>query len=258
MFLPKNIARVDLDELTPPQKALVRLVQFLIGLGDQINRDKVIIRSSGLAYSSLLAAVPLIAVVFSLLSAFGALDELKVRVQEFLISNLLPTRQYEIVTKLDQFTSNAAKVGFLGFALFALAAILLLDNVENNFNDIFHVTSRRRVMNKVTAYTSVLVLGTLFIGTSLSLSTRFNAWLDVGVPLDLSFSVVSSAGCFPWFWHFLPFSSHLPWCPSPGCDSRVPSSGRQPRRCCSRSPKGSSPTWWVNRCATRRSTGRWR
>ena len=65
--------------------------------GDQFNRDKVIIRASGLAYSSLLAAVPLIAVVFAVLSAFGALDDLKVKVQEFLLSNFLPTRQDEIV-----------------------------------------------------------------------------------------------------------------------------------------------------------------
>jgi len=210
VFLPENIARVDLDALTRPRRAAVRLVQFLIGLGDQINRDKVIIRSSGLAYSSLLAAVPLIAVVFALLSAFGALDELKVKVQEFLFSNLLPTLQDEIVAKLDQFTSNAAKLGFLGFALFTLAAILLLDNVESNFNDIFHVTSRRRVMNKVTAYTSVLVLGTLFIGTSLSLSTRFNAWIDVGIPVDLSLLSRMLSWLFPlvlaFFAFFIAFS----------------------------------------------------
>ena len=74
MFLTENIARVDLEALARPKRAVVRLSQFLIGLGDQINRDKVIIRASGLAYSSLLAAVPLIAVVFALLSAFGALD----------------------------------------------------------------------------------------------------------------------------------------------------------------------------------------
>ncbi len=205
MFLTENIARVDLEALARPKRAVVRLSQFLIGLGDQINRDKVIIRASGLAYSSLLAAVPLIAVVFALLSAFGALDELKVKVQEFLFSNLLPTLQDEIVAKLDQFTSNAAKLGFFGFVALTLAAILLLDNVESNFNDIFHVASRRRLINKITAYTSVLVLGTLFIGTSLSISARVNAWLHVGVPVDLSFLSRQLGWLFPLILAFLAF-----------------------------------------------------
>ncbi len=205
MLLLEYVARVDLDALAWPQKAVVRLVQFLIGLWDQINRDKVIIRASGLAYSSLLAAVPLIAVVFALLSAFGALDDLKVEVQEFLFSNLLPTRQDEIVVLLDQFTSNAAKLGFFGFAFFTLGAILLLDNVESNFNDIFHVASRRRLMSKITAYTSVLVLGTLLIGASLSISARVNAWLHVGVPLDLSFISRQLSWLFPLVLAFLAF-----------------------------------------------------
>ena len=62
------------------QSAVVRLAQFLIALWDQINRDKVIIRASGLAYSSLLATVPLIAVAMCLDSGAdlpaGALDAL--------------------------------------------------------------------------------------------------------------------------------------------------------------------------------------
>ena len=65
MFLRENLRRLDVSALAAPQRAVVRLVQFVIGLWEQFNRDKVIIRASGLAYSSLLAAVPLIAVVFA-------------------------------------------------------------------------------------------------------------------------------------------------------------------------------------------------
>ena len=186
MILRENLRRLDVSALTVPQRAVVRLVQFVIGLWEQFSRDKVIIRASGLAYSSLLAAVPLIAVVFALLSAFGALDDLKLKVQEFILTNLLPTRQDEIVGLLDQFTSNTAKLGFLGFAFLTLTAILLLDNVESNFNDIYHVPSRRSFFSKITAYTSVLVLGTLFMGASISISAQVNAMFHAGVQLDLS------------------------------------------------------------------------
>jgi membrane protein len=205
VFLRENLRRLDVGALPTPQRAVVRLVQFVIGLWNQFNRDRVIIRASGLAYSSLLAAVPLIAVIFAVLSAFGALDEIKLKVQEFLLTNLLPTRQEEIVTLLDQFTSNTAKLGSVGFAFLTLTAIMLLDNVESNFNDIYHVPSRRSFFSKITAYTSVLVLGTVFMGASISISARVNDMLHVGVPLDLSWVSRQLSWLFPLLLAFLAF-----------------------------------------------------
>ena len=205
MFLTENLSRLDLGPLPLPHRAVVRLLQFVIGLWEQFKRDKVIIRASGLAYSSLLATVPLIAVIFALLSAFGALDDLKAKFREFMLGNFLPARQDDLVILLDQFTGNTTRVGFLGFVFLILAVILLLDSVENNFNDIYHVSSRRRLISKVTSYTSVLVLGTLFIGTSLSISARVNAFVVTGVTLDLSWVSRLSSWLVPLSLAFLAF-----------------------------------------------------
>jgi len=205
LFLTENIARLDVGALPRLQRSVVRLVQFLMALGEQFNRDKVIIRASGLAYSSLLATVPLVAVIYSVLSAFGALDELKVKVQGFLLSNLLPTQHEGIVGILDQFTANTAKLGSVGFAFLALAAVLLLDNIESNFNEIYHVSSRRRLISKITAYTSVLVFGTLFIGASLSISARVETMLLRGVSVDFSFLSRQMSWFFPLALAFLAF-----------------------------------------------------
>jgi membrane protein len=197
VFLTENLRRLDLSGLPLPQRAVVRLVQFVIGLGEQFSRDKLIIRASGLAYSSLLATVPLIAVIFSVLTAFGALDDLQIKVQDFLLSNFLPAQHDEITGMLDQFTTNTAKLGFLGFVFLALAAVLLLDSIENNFNDIYHVTSRRRTIAKITAYTSVLVFGTLFIGASISISARIETMFLRGMTVDLSWITRQLSWLFP-------------------------------------------------------------
>lgn len=205
VFLWDNLRRLDVAELSLPQRTVLRFVQFVAALWDQFIRDKVIIRASGLAYSSLLATVPLIAVIFSVLTAFGALDELQVKVQEFLLSNFLPTQQEEMMALVDQFTVNTAKLGFLGFVFLTLAAILLLDSIENNFNDIYHVTSRRRLVAKITAYTSVLVFGTLLIGTSLSISAQIETALLRGMGVDLSWLSRQSGWLFPLVLAFLAF-----------------------------------------------------
>lgn len=206
MFLWENVRRLDITALSLPKRTAVRSVQFVIALWDQFTRDKVIIRASGLAYSSLLATVPLVAVIFAVLTAFGALDDLQIKVKEFLLSNFLPTQQEEMLALVDQFTGNMAKLGFLGFVFLALAAILLLDSIENNFNDIFHVTSRRRLISKITAYTSVLVFGTLFIGTSLSISARIETeLLRRGMGVDLSWINRQTGWLFPLGLAFLAF-----------------------------------------------------
>jgi membrane protein len=167
--------------------ALRRLWQFALLLRDQCRRDKVIVRASGLAYVSLLAVVPLMAVLFALFSGFGAFDQIEAGVKDFLVSQFLPARQDEIVGYLDQFTANARQLGFLGFILLMASAVLLLDAIEKTFNEIWHVRARRRLVSKLSSYTSVLVFGTLFMGASLTVWARLETFFSSGGVLDRGF-----------------------------------------------------------------------
>jgi len=182
-----------------------RFFRFLHALWDQFNRDKVIIRASGLSYSSLLATVPLVAVLFALFSAFGAFDDLKTKVQDLLFSVFLPTRQDQMVSYIDGFIENTKGLGFVGFVVLILTAILLLDNIESNFNDIWHVTTRRKIISKITAYTSVLVFLTILIGVSVTLTARIRAMLFTGTGIELSFLSKSGSWLFPLAASYLAF-----------------------------------------------------
>jgi len=176
--------RLDLRDLPQWEKAVVRAIQFAQVTLAEFQRDKLVIRASGLAYSSLLAAVPLVAVAFAIFSAFGAFDEVKRRVQEFLFTQFLPTFQDEIVVYFNQFADGARSLGVIGSLALILTSILLLDSVESNFNEIWHVTTRRKIISKITSYTSVLVFGTLLLGASLTFSARIKAALFRDVSFD--------------------------------------------------------------------------
>ncbi len=179
-----HLHRLDLRSLPWWERGVVRFLQFVQALLGQARRDTLIVRASGLAYSSLLAAVPLAVVGFAAFSAFGTFDPIKDRVQDLVFSQLLPTRQDELAAFINQFVEGANKLGLAGFLVFVVAAVLLLDNVESNFNGIWHVTSRRRIIAKITSYTSVLFLGLLLIGASITISARIKAMIFAGVPLD--------------------------------------------------------------------------
>jgi membrane protein len=182
-----------------------RLLQFVLALWDQVQHDKVVIRASGLAYSSLLAIVPLITVLFALFTAFGAFDDLKSKVQELLFSQFLPSHQDEIVNYMDQFVANSRSLGFAGFVALIVTAILLLDNIESNFNDVWHVTTRRKLISKITAYTTVLVFGTILIGVGVTVSASLEATLLTQTGIELSALTRIGGWFFPLVTSFVAF-----------------------------------------------------
>jgi len=205
MRVIEHLRRLDLRALPLWERALVRVIQFVQALLGQMHRDTVVIRASGLAYSSLLAAVPLAVVGFAMFSAFGAFDGLKQKVMDLAFSQFLPTRQEELVSLLNQFTEGANKLGLLGFLFFIFAAILLLDNIESNFNNIWHVTTHRRFIAKITSYTSVLVFGVLFLGASVTIYARAKAMLFTGALIDPSTLARLGTWFFPLLFTFLAF-----------------------------------------------------
>ena len=101
-----------------------------------------------MAYSSLLALVPLSALVFSLLTAFGAFDKLKESIQELIFSQLLPTRQNEIIEYINIFIENTKTLGVVGLLLFTLTSVFLISNIQGNFNDIWNVRKKRNFFSQ--------------------------------------------------------------------------------------------------------------
>lgn len=205
MRVVNHLNRIDVRGLPMWEAAVVRVIQFVQAMWHQLGRDKVVIRASGLAYSSLLAAVPLVAVGFAMFSAFGAFDDVQQRVQELLLSQFLPTSQDVIAEYFNDFAHAASKLGLFGFLFLILTAILLLDNIESNFNNIWHVSSPRRFVAKITSYTSVLVFGTLFIGASITMSARIKAALFRGIRFDPTILERLGTWLFPLSLSFLAF-----------------------------------------------------
>lgn len=164
---PKNLPRV-------PRYA-VRSIQFLLSAWSEFTRNHGLIRASGLAYSTLLALVPLVVVVFSLFSAFGGLAALRDQIQRAIVNLLVPTRHEEIISYLNMFQENARTLGIVGFVSFGLTSVFLLATIRKNFNEIWGVQAEYGLMKNIGTYTSVLVLGTLLIGASFALSTWFNS-----------------------------------------------------------------------------------
>ncbi|MBI9102961.1 MAG: YihY family inner membrane protein [Spirochaetales bacterium] len=157
-FLPAFRKKLD--------KTFLMVRQVSIRTFTEFQNDHCAARAGSLSYSTLMAVVPLSAFVVALLTAFGSFGGLIVELQRFLVDILLPTRQDFFSDLIDQFINNSQALGTVGFFLFAVTSINLIDNITMNINIIWGVRRNGNLIGRFTTYMSSLLFGTLLIAAS--------------------------------------------------------------------------------------------
>jgi len=92
-------------------------------------------------------------------------------VQEFVLESLVPKSVDAIAGYAEQFSENAARLTAVGVAFLAVTALMLMFTIERAFNDIWRVPWRRRWLQRMLVYWTVLTIGPLFVGASLSVTS---------------------------------------------------------------------------------------
>lgn len=142
---------------------------FVFFLTKRAKADAVFRVASSLAYTSLIAIVPLLAIGIAIFSAFPVFDPIRAQLADFLFKNLTPSFEEEIRQYLEVIVKNSGQLGTMGVSGIAVTAILLLSTIEDSFNYIFKVTQPRPIATKVTLYWTVITLGPLLLGTAFSM-----------------------------------------------------------------------------------------
>jgi len=128
--------------------------------------------AAGLTFTSVLALVPLLAVVLAVLTAFPVFTEFRESIERELPKVLLPEPYgHAILGYLGDFAAKAAGVGAAGLAFLALPAFSMILTVDRILNDIWLVHRRRPIVQRLLVYWAVLSFGPLLLGLSLSLTS---------------------------------------------------------------------------------------
>ncbi|MEE9606185.1 MAG: YhjD/YihY/BrkB family envelope integrity protein [Myxococcota bacterium] len=153
----------------------LRFVQFGAMIGEGFVRDRLMLRASALAYFTVLALIPLVAIAVSLVSALGVQLNLSQLVVERIAAGAPGAQQYilELIEK-----ANFGGLGTLGAAALFITTIFGVSNVERALNSIWGVKQERSWARRLPDYLAVLVVAPLLLGTALSLSTTLQSqWL---------------------------------------------------------------------------------
>jgi len=147
-----------------------RVLHFLRFFWKELDNDNCILRAGSLAFSTLLALVPLTAFVFSLLTGFGAFETVRTQLQDFLFRFLIPTQSESALVYIERFIENSRALGVVGLLIFAITSIFLLNGISTNINAIWASASRVGFIRKFMMYLAVIVIGSLLVGASFTLS----------------------------------------------------------------------------------------
>lgn len=149
--------------------------KYLMALWDDINDKRILGTAVNLTYSTLLAFVPIMAVVFAIARGFGYSMYIEDWFRESLASQ--PDAANTIIGFVNSYLVHTKKGVFLGIGLLFMlfTVLMLISNIELAFNDIWQVKRQRSVFRTVTDYISLLFFVPIVIVISSGMSIAVTA-----------------------------------------------------------------------------------
>jgi membrane protein len=218
-FLAEDLWRRELEPRTWTAR-LIGLIQFAVMVGQGFVRDRLLLRASALTYVTVLAIVPLLAIVSSVVTALGVTENVVGPILDQFAA-VAP----EVAEKLRDFVQNAniAGLGTLGAVTLFLTTLLAIGNIERALNHVWGVQQDRPWSRRLPDYLAVLIVAPLLLGLGLSMATTVKSqWIVqrllefpvFGLMYDMGLSqlpTIMLAGAFAFLYWFMPNTTVRPF-----------------------------------------------
>ncbi|MBI4643684.1 MAG: YihY/virulence factor BrkB family protein [Deltaproteobacteria bacterium] len=155
---------------SPGGLLLLKVLRVLILAGRGLGQKRSLVRASALAYSTVLALIPLLALLFALLKGLG--------IQRLLAGHLLERLapgSKEFAAQIFQYIENTrvTSLGVFGVVVLLLALVVVMTNVEQAFNETWKVSQTRPWRRKLSDYLSIFMIFPILMAGAISFSTAF-------------------------------------------------------------------------------------
>lgn len=181
-FVTYDIWRITENEVTKTKYSLYTIIKTIYLCINRFTTDRLANKASALTYSTLLAIVPILAILFAIARGFGFSNLMEHQLRTGLGGN--PETTEAILTFVDSYLSQTKGGVFIGIGLVMLlwTVINLISSIEVTFNRIWQVKKARSMYRKITDYFSMLLLMPILIvisgGLSIFMSTMLKQMED--------------------------------------------------------------------------------
>src|SRR5579884_3615561 len=163
-------------------------------------RDGCFAASGALSYATLVSLVPLGVIALGSLSAIPILSAVRDKLLAASFRYFVPAVGEQAASWVRTFAESATQSTAIGIAGIAVTGVLLLVTVEDQLNLIWRVSAPRPWVQRVLAYWTLITLGPVLLGVSMSLSTYFEIAAQHGGGLGQKAAELITSGST---WHGL-------------------------------------------------------
>lgn len=148
------------------------LPDFLMRCAGRFREERCAQAAASLAFTTLLALVPLLTVALVLISHFDPFSGLGTALRNFLLANLLPEKAGKVIaTYMLQFTQKTGRLTALGTGMLVVTALLLMFSIDRVFGQIWRVQQPRPLVRRIFIYLGGMVLGPAVLGACVATAT---------------------------------------------------------------------------------------
>lgn len=161
------------DDLPTGAKHAVIVLRFVYAILRDIVSGNLTLRAMGLVYVTILSIVPVIAISFSILKAFGFREQLEPILYKFV--EPLGDKGVELTDQVLGFVENVqgeVLAGVVGLALLFVTTLSMAQKVENSFNYVWRVDRSRALAQRISEYLTLILVGPVVMVTAMALIAK--------------------------------------------------------------------------------------
>lgn len=174
--LYESLWNADLASLSPLRRRTLWLLRVIHVVTHDVTDGQLTLQAMSLVYTTLLSLVPLLAVSFSVLKAFGVHNAIRPLLLHFLAP--LGDKSGVISARIIGFVEHikVGVLGALGLGLLIYTVASLVQKVERAFNYTWRLDQTRPLVQRFSQYLSVLTVGPVLVFSAMGLTaTLMNA-----------------------------------------------------------------------------------
>ncbi len=158
------------DGWHPLTLALIKGWRILVLAVWGLGRHQSLLLASSLAYSTILALIPLLALLFAILKGLG----IQRLLANQLLDRLAPGSQEfaaQIFTYIEE--TKVTSLGIFGVVVLLAALVVVMTNVERAFNATWRVSQTRSFRRKLSDYLSIFLFFPILMAVAISVTSNF-------------------------------------------------------------------------------------
>jgi membrane protein len=163
------------SELTRSRQFVISLIKIGLMVTQGFIDNLLKLQAMALAFKTLLSLAPFLAVIFSVLKAFGVHNRLQPALSQALAP--LGEKGEEIAAYLLGFVNkmSAGALGSVGLVALFITVLSLLGTIEEAFNHIWRVKAARKLTRKFSDYLSVVLVGPVLVFAALTITATLQS-----------------------------------------------------------------------------------